>query len=176
MTTKEFVNKYYPFALSVTKGTGISPYLILSQALLESGAGESLLAKKFNNFFGVKAYEGWPGKKVRLKTGEQTKAGKKFDVMAEFIVFNSPGESFEHQIKFLQKQPRYRKAGFFDKPYDYKAQADSLQKAGYATDINYAKSITSTANIIANIATKLKKAIAPGVILIPLLVAFFFAK
>lgn len=176
MTTAEFVNKYYSFALSATKGTGISPYLILSQALLESGAGESLLAKKFNNFFGVKVYPSWTGKRVRLKTGEQTKDGKPYTINADFIVFNSPYDSFMHQIKFLQQQPRYKKAGLFDKPYDYKAQADSLQKAGYATDINYSRKITTLANSVASIASKLKKTLFPAAAIIPIIALFFLVK
>lgn len=173
MTQQEFINKYYGFANSATQGTGISPYLILAQAFLESGAGESLLAKKFNNFFGVKTYPGWPGKSVALRTKEQRKDGTEYTITANFIAFNTPADSFAHQIKFLQQQPRYRKAGLFDKPYDYKAQADSLQKAGYATDIQYASKLTRLSNVFANAAKKIKAAITPAMILVPLAIFFF---
>jgi len=173
MTQQEFIQKYHSFATSATAGTGISPYLILAQAFLESGSGESLLAKKFNNFFGVKAYQGWPGKSIALRTKEQNKAGQEYTTTANFIVFNSPYDSFMHQIKFLQTQPRYRKAGLFDKPYDYKAQADSLQKAGYATDIQYSNKLTTLSNNFSNAVRKMKKAIPPAaILLLPLL--FFF--
>lgn len=173
MTQTEFTNKYYSFANAATTGTGISPYLILAQAYLESGAGESMLAKKFNNFFGVKTYPGWPGKTVTFKTKEQRKDGSEYTITATFIAFNNPADSFAHQIKFLQTQPRYKKAGLFDKPYDYKAQADSLQKAGYATDIQYANKITSLSNVFANATKKMKAAIAPAVVMIALSLFFF---
>jgi flagellum-specific peptidoglycan hydrolase FlgJ len=173
MTQQEFTTKYFPFANVATRGTGISPYLILAQAFLESGAGESLLAKKFNNFFGVKAYPGWPGKTIALRTKEQDKAGKEFTITSSFIVFNNPADSFAHQIKFLQKMPRYTKAGLFAKPYDYKHQADSLQKAGYATDINYSRKLTALSNTFANAAKKLAKNAIPGTLLIALALFFF---
>lgn len=173
MTQQEFINKYYGFANAATQGTGISPYLILSQAFLESGGGESLLAKKFNNFFGVKLYAGWPGKSVALRTREQRKDGSEYTITANFIAFNSPADSFSHQIKFLQTQPRYKKAGLFDRPYDYKAQADSLQKAGYATDIEYASKLTRLSNVFASAAKKIKASLTPAMILVPLALFFF---
>lgn len=171
MTIKEFTEKYFPFAASVTTGTGISPALIIAQAYLESGKGQSLLARKFNNFFGVKVYPGWTGKTVSLQTKEQKKTGEIVTLMQNFVVFNSPGDAFTHQIKFLQKQPRYKKAGLFNTPGDYKAQADSLQRAGYATDLNYSAKLTTLANSVVNAAKKANKA-TPAILLAALL--FFF--
>ena len=37
--------------------------IILSQALLESGAGASTLALKSNNHFGIKCHQNWRGKR-----------------------------------------------------------------------------------------------------------------
>ena len=101
MTRQDFFKKYWNFAQSATNGSGISPLLILSQAYLESGAGESVLAKKYNNFFGVKATQNWQGKTISLKTIEQDKQGKTYQIVSKFRVYNSPGEAFIEQIKFL---------------------------------------------------------------------------
>lgn len=137
MTQENFFSKYSNFAAVATAGTGISPLLILSQAYLESGAGESLLARKYNNFFGVKAGSGWTGKKVSLLTKEQTKTGEVYQVKADFRVYDNPGQSFIEQIRFLKSNPRYAKNGLFTMPNNPEKQADTLHNAGYATDIHY---------------------------------------
>jgi flagellum-specific peptidoglycan hydrolase FlgJ len=154
MTKEEFTQKYYNFANAASKGTGISPILILAQAYLESGGAKSSLASKYNNFFGIKATPNWTGKVVNLKTREQTKDGKDFFIVAKFRAYNSPADSFSDHIKFLKSNPRYEKAGLFNNPNNYALQADSLQRAGYATDTNYSKILKSVSN---NFITTLKK-------------------
>src|SRR6478735_7121756 len=138
MNQKDFFAKYGAFAQSAAAGSGLSPVLVLSQAFLESGGGESALTKKYNNFFGVKADASWTGKKILLSTTEQDKAGKASTVKQYFRVYQNPGQSFADHIKFLKVNPRYAKAGLFSYPGDYAKQADTLQKAGYATDVQYA--------------------------------------
>jgi flagellum-specific peptidoglycan hydrolase FlgJ len=156
MTKEDFFKKYYNFAVSATNGSGLSPILILSQAYVESGAGKSLLAIKYNNFFGVKADKSWQGKTVILKTQEQTKTGEVYTINDKFRIYNSPGESFIEQIKFLKSNPRYTKAGLFTYPDNYAKQADTLQKAGYATDINYAKLLKDVSNNFVSVFNKFK--------------------
>jgi flagellum-specific peptidoglycan hydrolase FlgJ len=173
MTKEDFKNKYYNFALSATKGTGLNPTLILAQAFLESGAGESMLAKKYNNFFGVKATPSWQGKKVNLSTREQTKEGKDYFITATFRVYNSPYDSFVEQIKFLKNNPRYTKAGLFSYPDNISKQADTLQKAGYATDINYSKILTQVSNNFLKIPNKI---INPLASVLPLALLFLVTK
>lgn len=154
LTKDQFFQKYGPFAQRASVGTGISPVLILAQAYVESGGAKSQLAATYNNFFGVKADASWKGKFVTLRTREQTKDGKNYFINAKFRAYDSPEQSFKDHIAFLKQNPRYAKAGLFDKPNDYAHQADSLQKAGYATDINYAKIIKSVGNSFASIITK----------------------
>ena len=135
MTKKEFFAKYYNQALSIEKKSNINRYLILSQAYLESGAGESVLAKKYNNFFGIKAGSNWKGEKIKLKTKEADKAGNLYDTTAEFRVFNSPADSFSSYAKVLSNK-RFVDAGIF-KSIDPVEQAKAVTKAGYATDPSY---------------------------------------
>ena len=175
MTQKEFISKYYNFAASAAKDSGISPILILSQAFLESGSGKSILASKYNNFFGIKATTNWMGKKVNLKTKEQRKDGTEFIIIAAFRVYNSPTEAFADHIKFLQNNPRYKKAGLFNNPNNYALQADSLQRAGYATDINYASKLKNIGNeIVKNL--KNINPLKAGAIIFPLIFLFFFLR
>jgi len=146
MTKKEFFQKYANFAKSSANGTGISPLLILSQAYLESGGAKSSLSSKYNNFFGVKADSSWQGKRVLLETNEQNRAGQVIKIKAYFRVYNNPSESFSDHIKFLKSNPRYAKSGLFSYADNFLKQADTLQKAGYATDIHYADKLKSLSN------------------------------
>lgn len=175
MTKEEFTKKYYNFANAASKGSGISPILILAQAYLESGGAKSSLASKYNNFFGIKATPNWTGKVVNLRTREQTKDGKDYFIVAKFRAYNSPADSFADHIKFLRSNPRYTKAGLFNNPNNYALQADSLQKAGYATDVNYSKILKSVGN---NFVTTLKKInpLTTGAAALPLIFLFLAAK
>ena len=175
MTKEDFFKKYYNFAVSATTGSGLSPILILSQAYVESGAGKSSLTTKYNNFFGVKADKSWQGKTVTLKTKEQTKAGQVYTIFDKFRIYNSPGESFIEQIKFLKSNPRYTKAGLFTYPDNYAKQADTLQKAGYATDINYSKLLKDVSNNFVSVFNKIKPTNTLAAV-IPLALLFLLGK
>lgn len=175
MTKEEFFKKYYNFAESATKGTGLSPILILSQAYVESGAGKSSLATKYNNFFGVKADKLWQGKTVILKTREQTKDGVSYTINDKFRIYSNPYESFIEQIKFLKSNPRYTKAGLFTYPDNFAKQADTLQKAGYATDINYANLLKSVSNNFVDVFNKFKP-MNTILTILPFLIFFLISK
>jgi len=175
MTKEDFFKKYYNFAVSASTGSGLSPILILSQAYVESGAGKSLLATKYNNFFGVKADKSWQGKTVILKTQEQTKTGEVYTINDKFRIYSNPYESFIEQIKFLKSNPRYTKAGLFTYPDNYAKQADTLQKAGYATDINYAKLLKDVSNNFVSVFNKFKPQ-NTILALIPIILLFLVGK
>jgi flagellum-specific peptidoglycan hydrolase FlgJ len=175
MTLQEFTSKFLPFAKAAARDQIISPYLLIAQAFLESGKGESVLAKKYNNFFGVKDHPQWQGKTIAMRTKEQNKQGIERTETAKFVVFNTPKDSFEYQIRFLQKNPRYSRAGLFDpsRAGDYKYQADTLQKAGYATDIQYSAKLTTLANQVVNSAKKIAKSVLPVVPVLLAAMVFF---
>ena len=175
MNKEDFFKKYYNFAVSATNGSGLSPILILSQAYVESGAGKSLLATKYNNFFGVKADKSWQGKTVILKTQEQTKSGEVYTINDKFRIYSNPYESFIEQIKFLKSNPRYTKAGLFTYPDNYAKQADTLQKAGYATDINYAKLLKDVSLNFVSVFNKFKPQ-NTLLALIPIILLFLVGK
>ena len=141
MTRQEYIKKFTSAAIDSTKGTNLFPSLVMAQAIVESAnkygvAGESTLAKQFNNHFGVKADPRWKGMKVNLQTRE-VYDGKSVMVGDYFRVYENPEQSFKDRNDFLTLNPRYRKAGVFNATTP-EAQAEALQKAGYATDPNYA--------------------------------------
>ena len=175
MKQSEFIQKYGNFAQAAAKGSGISPLIILSQAFLESGAGESGLSKKFNNFFGIKADKNWQGKKVNLKTPE-FENGKEVIKLQPFRVYNSPADSFTDHIKFLKTNKRYTKAGLFSYPDNFLKQADTLQQAGYATDPKYADKLKTLSISFNMVLSSIKPAVKPLAAVLPLALLFLLAK
>jgi flagellum-specific peptidoglycan hydrolase FlgJ len=141
MTRAEYIKKFTPAAVNSSAGTGLFPSVALAQGAVESGNGDSLLAKKYNNHFGIKAQkgDGWTGKKVNLQTREVV-GGKDEMQGAFFRVYNSAEESYRDRAKFLKENPRYTKAGVFTAKTP-EEQLKAFQKAGYATDPNYANII-----------------------------------
>jgi len=141
MTREEYIKRFTPAVVSSTKGTGLFPSVMMAQAILESSskygiAGGSMLASLYNNHFGVKADKSWKGKKVNLKTREVF-SGKEVVIGDYFRVYDHPEQSFKDRNEFLLKNSNYRKAGVFNTTTP-EAQAEALQKAGYATDPKYA--------------------------------------
>ena len=102
--------------------------ITLAQGLLESGAGQSALARKSNNHFGIKCGSNWRGRTVRHDDDARNEC---------FRAYSNPRDSYEDHSAFLKRGARY--AFLFDlKVTDYKGWARGLKKAGYATDPSYA--------------------------------------
>ena len=70
---KTFINKHLPLAKKAGAEFRINPVVILAQAAIESGWGQSTLAKEYHNFFGITAYGKknlwWDGAKACLAEG-----------------------------------------------------------------------------------------------------------
>lgn len=107
--------------------SGIPASITLAQGLLESGNGNSSLARDANNHFGIKCTAEWRGKTI-LKDDDQ-----KDDC---FRVYTSPEESFRDHSEFL-KRKRYAPLFELNKD-DYRGWAAGLKEAGYATNPRYA--------------------------------------
>ncbi len=129
LTRQQYINKYKDVAIKQMHKHKIPASIILAQACLESGDGNSTLARKANNHFGIKCHNGWKGK------------GYKHDDDAKgecFRKYNDPIDSFTDHSYFLISGSRYN--SLFDLPItDYKAWAHGLKAAGYATNPKYAK-------------------------------------
>lgn len=152
---KQFVNNYGPFIHYITKNTGILPGTLTAQAILESSGsyngswlvGGSGLSRKANNFFGIKAGPAWNGPTINMKTGEQKKSGEKYSVYSDFRVYPTVEDSIKDYVNFLKVNPRYKNVFFLPTVLD---QAKALKAAGYATAKNYAPTVNSVFNSIAN--------------------------
>jgi flagellum-specific peptidoglycan hydrolase FlgJ len=60
-STVVYIEQYKKIAVQEMKRTGIPASITLAQGILESNSGESNLAKKFNNHFGIKCKSDWKG-------------------------------------------------------------------------------------------------------------------
>ena len=148
-TREEFVETYGPYIARATRGTGLSPGTVISQAIIESQGkvngsyrvGGSTLSREANNFFGIKCH-GWSGRGYNIDTREETATGESYmERGACFRAYDSVEDSIDDYIRFLQQNSNYRRAGVFEADTVYQ-QAVALKRAGYATDVNYANTIS----------------------------------
>lgn len=144
MTRAEYIAKFGKYAIESTKGKGLFPSVLMAQAILESSdsngvPGASTLAKAYNNHFGVKADKAWKGKSINLKTREVFD-NKSVIIKDGFRVYDNPLQSFIDRNEFLARNSRYKTAGVFAAK-TAEEQAEALQRAGYATDPNYANTL-----------------------------------
>lgn len=124
---QQYVDQYKEAAIEQMHRYKIPASITLAQALLESGAGTSFLAKNANNHFGIKVGVGWNGPYV---VRDDDRRGE------HFRKYKNVEESYEDHSQFLLKD-RYKR--LFDlNPLDYKAWARGLKACGYATSPTYA--------------------------------------
>ena len=128
---EEYIKKFRELAVEEMKKYHIPASITLAQGLLESGAGQSTLARKSNNHFGIKCGSDWRGKTVSHDDDARGEC---------FRAYKHPKQSYEDHSKFLVGRPRY--ASLFKlKITDYKGWARGLKKAGYATNPRYAEQL-----------------------------------
>lgn len=131
---KEYADKYAGYAMEQMRKYGIPASVTLAQGILESSNGESQLARKENNHFGIKATEEWvaDGGRYGLYTDDRPDE--------KFCSYDTIGESYEHHSIFLKENKRYSEC-FKLSPDDYKGWTKGLETAGYATGGNYAANL-----------------------------------
>ncbi|KEI18299.1 glucosaminidase domain-containing protein [Clostridium haemolyticum] len=134
----EFINKIKDAAIETQKEYKIFASVTIAQAILESGWGESSLAKNYNNLFGIKALRDWDGPVANIYTKEWTENGI-ITVKQPFRIYSSWTESILDHAKFL-KAEWYISAGVF-KATNYFEQIKALFNGGYTTDPNYVNKI-----------------------------------
>ena len=138
-----FVERHTQAAIRIEKETGIPASYMVGQAGHETGWGRSEIKQRGGNpsynLFGIKAGAGWRGKVAEVTTTEYVNGVAQKQV-AKFRAYDSYDESFRDYARLITQSPRYAKASQqTDSAYAY---ASGLQKAGYATDPNYAAKLS----------------------------------
>ena len=121
-----YIDRYKGIAIEEMNKYGIPASIKLAQALLESGNGNSYLATRANNHFGIKCGGSWSGKSVNRPDDSNNDC---------FRVYNDPEHSFRDHSQFLLRK-RYENL-FTLRKDDYKGWAKGLKAAGYATNPRY---------------------------------------
>lgn len=124
----EYIDTYKDIAIAEMERYGIPASIKLAQAILESGSGNSQLARVSNNHFGIKCAAGWQGQRTYHRDDNPNDC---------FRVYDDPEQSFRDHSEFLLR-PRYAQLFELDKN-DYKGWARGLKAAGYATNPRYAE-------------------------------------
>jgi len=121
-----YIEKYAEMAIAEMHRSGVPASITLAQGLLESSYGKSYLTVQANNHFGIKCHD-WKGPSVYYDDDEKGECFRKY---------SSAADSFSDHSDFLRYRDRYKFLFDLD-PTDYKAWANGLKKAGYATDPAY---------------------------------------
>jgi len=130
LTRLEYIDTYKELAMEEMMRTGIPASITLAQGILESGDGNSRLATKANNHFGIKCHD-WDGPSINHDDDKKNECFRKY---------KSAEQSYRDHSDFLTTRTRY--ADLFElRSDDYKAWAKGLKSAGYATSPTYAKAL-----------------------------------
>lgn len=137
-SSEELESMYIQFIYAIKDGAienykkyNILPSITISQAILESSWGQSVLASDHNNLFGIKADNSWDGESIAMETMEYSDTY----ITDEFRKYPDKIESILDHGRFLVENKRYTEAGLFN-GNTYQVQAQSLEDAGYATVVN----------------------------------------
>lgn len=137
-----FVQTLLPLAEEAAQALGVDPRVLVAQAALETGWGRSIIrdsqGNSSHNLFNIKAHNGWEGGSVTVQTLEY-RDGLPQPEYAQFRAYDSLEEGFDDYVRFIQENPRYAQAR--EQAGDPQAYLQALQRAGYATDPEYAAKI-----------------------------------
>jgi flagellar protein FlgJ len=142
---QEFVATMLPMAKAAAEKIGVDANYLVAQAALETGWGKSIIRQQdgssSHNLFGIKAAD-WQGDSARVLTTEYVD-GKPTKESASFRAYGSFEQSFNDYVSFLQNNNRYDNA--LDATANPKTFVRELQRAGYATDPQYANKVAQIA-------------------------------
>jgi flagellar protein FlgJ len=142
-----FRDKLAPHAEAVSRETGIPARFMLGQAALETGWGRHEIrgadGATSHNLFGIKATGGWKGRVVETATTEYAN-GVPYTKIEKFRAYDSYADAFRDYANLLRSNPRYQNV--LASGNDATAFAQGLQRAGYATDPNYAAKLSRIIN------------------------------
>ena len=131
ITVEEYIETYKDIAMKEMKDHKIPASITLAQGLVESGAGNSALAREAKNHFGIKCHKGWTGPTYTMDDDEKDECFRKY---------KKAEDSYRDHSEFLTSRPRYADLFKLD-IMDYEGWANGLKAAGYATSPTYATAL-----------------------------------
>lgn len=136
-----FVTSIWPHAVAASRTTGIPAQFLVAHAALESGWGRAeprfADGRPSYNLFGIKAGGNWQGATVEATTTEYVNGAPERRV-ERFRAYGSYAAAFHDYAQLLTQAPRYAAVLGSRAAADF---AQGLQRAGYATDPDYAQKL-----------------------------------
>lgn len=121
----DFIRQYKPLADKAGAHYRLNPVIILAQAAIETGWGESALATEYHNFFGLTAY----GLRNAFWNGTSIELGK---YSLKFRVYSCPDDSFLDYARLIREvYPNAAEAS-----YDPVAFALAISYSRYISEVN----------------------------------------
>ncbi|HGP0611659.1 TPA: glucosaminidase domain-containing protein [Enterococcus faecium] len=144
-TTDQFLKKIADDAQEIGQKEGIYASVMMAQAILESGSGNSLLSSEPNhNIFGIKG--SYKGSSVTFNTLEQDSSGQSYQIRAQFRKYPSYKESLEDYADLIKNgltgNPDFYKPTWKSETKDYK-EATKYLEGRYATDRQYSQKLNA---------------------------------
>ena len=125
MKRDEFISSYLPFARRAGEAFRLNPAVILAQAAIESGWGQSVLSAEHHNFFGITAY----GRKNAYWRGDRIELGAH---SLSFRVYLDPASSFMDYARLIRSA--YPRAA--DLSFQPDAFAREISCSKYISEVN----------------------------------------
>ena len=144
-TTDQFLKKIADDAQEIGQKEGIYASVMMAQAILESGSGNSLLSSEPNhNLFGIKG--SYNGSSVTFNTLEQDSSGQSYQIRAQFRKYPSYKESLKDYADLIKNgltgNPDFYKPTWKSETKDYK-EATKYLEGSYATDRQYSQKLNA---------------------------------
>jgi len=138
----EFIQTVWNVAKDVILESGLSPKAVIAQAALETGWGKHVIKNQTGessfNLFGIKSGGEWKGDQALANTLE-FKDGLMVTAREGFRSYQSIKDSVQDYVNFLKDNQRYKYV--LDQANNPENYVVELQKAGYATDPEYANKL-----------------------------------
>lgn len=138
---QRFISQITPAVEKAIQGYDQFASIMAAQAILESGYGQSELAAKHNNFFGIKAPANYDGESVMMPTKEYDNNLGWYEIIAAFKKYPTMEDSFKDRAEFMKNGGNTGNPNFY-KPAS-KSIAQNYQNATkyltgtYATAADY---------------------------------------
>lgn len=152
VTRQEFIDKAWEAAATArSKGAAISVPIAVAQAALETNFGDSELATRHNNLFGIKGE--YRGESAVYQTKEQDRDGNVYITEAKFKAYPDWEHCFQDYADIIARLPWYQDAeNAANIPRDYlmglvpiRADDGSVEEPGWATDHKYFEKVWNIA-------------------------------
>ncbi|WP_409022136.1 glucosaminidase domain-containing protein [Dellaglioa sp. P0083] len=142
--TKDLIEKNGPTIQAVAKDKNLYPSVMLSQMILESSWGQSTLAKKANNFFGMKG--AYKGQSYSVKSLEYNSKGKAYYAVSKFKKYPNAKASIQDYANHLRNgvswDAKYYSGTWREKASTYQKATASLSLK-YSTSSAYGKKLNN---------------------------------